>query len=85
MDVTLTHFLLQVFIQKPLGIRFGRGKDAGAYVTRVDKSAGNIDERIEVSQDMANETFQAHCSETSASYSISCVDIDPTNAVPSLV
>ena len=38
---------LQVFIQKPLGIRFGRGNDAGAYVTRVDASAGNIDERIE--------------------------------------
>lgn len=40
--------VMQVFIQKPLGIRFGRGRDGGAYVTRVDKSTGNIDEKIEV-------------------------------------
>jgi len=39
---------LQVFIQKPLGVRFGRGRDGGAYVTSVDKANGNIDERIEV-------------------------------------
>ena len=50
-------FLLQVFIQKPLGIRFGRGRDAGAYVTRVDKTAGNIDERIEVRGNVAGHTL----------------------------
>ena len=62
-------FLLQVFIQKPLGIRFGRGRDAGAYVTRVDKTAGNIDERIEVRGTIAHHTlscFDDHHSYASA-------------------
>lgn len=37
----------QVFINKPLGIKFARGKDGMAYVSRTDPVGGNIDERVQ--------------------------------------
>lgn len=40
--------VIQVFLQKPLGISFGRGRDGGAYVIRVDEARGNIDSRVQV-------------------------------------
>jgi hypothetical protein len=35
---------------KPLGLKFARGNDGGAYVIANDPSVGNTDPRIEVSQ-----------------------------------
>eukprot|EP00887_Chlorella_sp_A99_P002542 scaffold6.g2542.t1 len=36
----------EAFLSKPLGVKFGRGKDGGAYVTRSDAQLGNTDPRI---------------------------------------
>lgn len=38
----------EVTLQKPIGVKFGRGNDGGAYVIRTDPKLGNTDERIEV-------------------------------------
>jgi len=38
----------EVLLEKPLGVKFNRGKDGGAYVARLDESIGNIDERFEL-------------------------------------
>ena len=38
---------LQVYLSKPLGIKFARGNDGGAYVSRSDPLLGNTDPRIE--------------------------------------
>jgi hypothetical protein len=37
----------QVTLQKPLGVKFARGNDGGAYVVRSDPALGNTDSRIE--------------------------------------
>eukprot|EP00884_Botryococcus_braunii_P008581 jgi/Botrbrau1/17724/Bobra.0166s0146.1 len=37
-----------VYLDKPLGLRFQRGKDGGAYVVKSDKQIGSTDSRIEV-------------------------------------
>ena len=42
--------VLQVTLQKPLGIRFSRGGDGGAYVVRTDPKIGNTDPQVEVYQ-----------------------------------
>lgn len=34
--------LYEVFLQKPLGIKFARGRDGGAYVAQVDPAAGAV-------------------------------------------
>lgn len=39
---------MQVTLAKPLGVRFSRGNDGGAYVVRTDAKLGNIDSQIEV-------------------------------------
>jgi hypothetical protein len=36
-----------VYLQKPLGVKFARGNDGGAYVSRSDASLGNTDPRIQ--------------------------------------
>jgi hypothetical protein len=36
----------EVFLQKPLGIRFARGRDGEAYVARSDPALGNTDPRV---------------------------------------
>lgn len=33
---------------KPLGIKFARGSDGGAYVTRSDPNMGNTDKLVQV-------------------------------------
>lgn len=33
---------------KPLGIKFARGSDGGAYVTRSDPDMGNTDKMVQV-------------------------------------
>ena len=38
----------QVDLAKPIGVKFGRGNDGGAYVTAVDAKLGNIDPQIKV-------------------------------------
>ena len=38
----------QVELVKPLGIRFARGSDGGAYVTRSDPNLGNTDKMVQV-------------------------------------
>ena len=38
----------QVELVKPLGIRFARGSDGGAYVTRSDPNLGNTDTMVQV-------------------------------------
>jgi hypothetical protein len=38
----------QVDLPKPLGLRFARGNDGGAYVVANDPKLGNTDPRIEV-------------------------------------
>ena len=38
----------QVYVDKPLGISFGRGNDGAAYVTKLDAKRGNTDEQMEV-------------------------------------
>jgi len=35
-------------LEKPLGLRFGRGNDSGAYVIKNDPKLGSTDERIQV-------------------------------------
>lgn len=40
--------LLQVDLAKPLGLKFARGNDGGAYVLKNDPSLGNTDPRIQV-------------------------------------
>ena len=40
---------LQVSLAKPLGVRFARGNDGGAYVVRTDAKLGSTDPQIEVS------------------------------------
>lgn len=44
----------EVFIDKPLGISFGRGNDGSAYVIKVDASKGNIDDQVEVGDRVMN-------------------------------
>lgn len=36
----------EVNLDKPIGVKFARGNDGGAYVVRLDGKSGNIDERI---------------------------------------
>lgn len=38
----------EVFLQKPLGIKFARGNDGGAYVIRTDPTLGNTDPNVQV-------------------------------------
>ena len=38
----------QVELMKPLGIKFARGSDGGAYVTRSDPNMGNTDKMVQV-------------------------------------
>jgi hypothetical protein len=40
--------LTQVSIEKPMGIRFGRGNDGAAYVLKSDARMGNTDDRVQV-------------------------------------
>ena len=51
--------VLQVTLQKPLGIRFSRGGDGGAYVVRTDPKIGNTDPQVEVCQHCFLETLQS--------------------------
>lgn len=44
----LTNVAMQVELVKPLGIRFARGSDGGAYVTRSDPNLGNTDKMVQV-------------------------------------
>lgn len=37
-----------MYLNKPLGLRFQRGNDGGAYVIKSDPKLGSTDERIEV-------------------------------------
>jgi len=37
-----------VYLDKPLGVRFSRGNDGGAYIVRTDAKLGSIDPNIEV-------------------------------------
>ena len=39
---------MQVYLDKPIGLSFGRGNDSAAYVIAVDPKRGNVDERVEV-------------------------------------
>jgi hypothetical protein len=39
---------LQLDLPKPLGLKFARGNDGGAYVTVNDPNLGNTDPRIQV-------------------------------------
>ena len=39
---------VQVSLQKPIGVRFGRGKDGRAYVIATDESLGDTDSRIQI-------------------------------------
>lgn len=39
---------LQVELVKPLGLRFARGSDGGAYVKRSDPNLGSTDSNIQV-------------------------------------
>lgn len=43
---TKTGEYYEVFLQKPLGIKFARGRDGGAYVSSVDARAGNVDKNV---------------------------------------
>lgn len=36
----------QVTLAKPLGVKFARGNDGGAYVVRSDPKLGNTDSRV---------------------------------------
>jgi hypothetical protein len=45
---THRHLLLQVDLPKPLGLKFARGNDGGAYVVTNDPQLGNTDARIQV-------------------------------------
>lgn len=38
----------EVYLDKPLGIRFARGNDGAAYIAGTDSRIGMTDERIEV-------------------------------------
>jgi hypothetical protein len=40
--------MLQVDLPKPLGLKFARGNDGGAYVVQNDPKLGNTDPRIQV-------------------------------------
>ena len=39
---------MQVFLDKPIGLSFGRGNDSAAYVIAVDPKRGTVDEQVEV-------------------------------------
>lgn len=39
---------MQVYLAKPLGLRFARGNDGAAYIVRSDSKLGSTDPRIEV-------------------------------------
>ena len=49
--------VLQLTLQKPLGIRFSRGGDGGAYVVRTDPKIGNTDPQVEVHSYRSLETL----------------------------
>ena len=40
--------ILQVDLDKPLGLKFARGNDGGAYIIENDARKGNTDARIQV-------------------------------------
>ncbi len=40
---------MQVYLDKPLGLRFARGNDGGAYIIGINSRIGNVDDRIQVS------------------------------------
>jgi len=47
---------------KPLGIRFARGSDGGAYVTRSDPRLGSTDENVQVTSCFySHTTLQVVC------------------------
>lgn len=46
--VTGQEEFIECELEKPLGIKFGRGNDGGAYVITVDPNIGNVDERVQV-------------------------------------
>lgn len=39
---------MQLDLPKPLGFKFARGNDGGAYIIEVNPKAGNIDARVQV-------------------------------------
>lgn len=43
-----THPCLQLDLPKPLGLKFARGNDGGAYVVVNDPKLGNTDPRVQV-------------------------------------
>lgn len=55
---------LQVNLPKPIGVRFGRGNDGGAYVIKSEEALGNTDERIAVrpSSPPLRACLFSHCS-----------------------
>jgi hypothetical protein len=53
----------QVNLPKPIGVRFGRGNDGGAYVIGSDASIGNTDEKIEA---------RVHCAASYCAAAHSC-------------
>ncbi len=47
-NLSCRHPCAQVYLDKPLGVRFSRGNDGGAYVVRSDAKIGSTDPSIEV-------------------------------------
>ncbi len=37
----------ELYLDKPIGIKFGRGNDGGVYVTKADPRLGNISDAVE--------------------------------------
>lgn len=46
--VTVKAAVVQVDLPKPLGLRFARGADSGAYIIENNPKLGNTDPRIQV-------------------------------------
>ena len=72
---------MQVDLPKPLGLKFARGADGGAYIVTNDPKIGNTDPRIQVSAQLCLEC----CAESSTSIAIaSIVHYWPEQYMPGL-
>lgn len=64
-----THPCLQLDLPKPLGLKFARGNDGGAYVVVNDPKLGNTDPRVQVRHTHAAPTNPPHLATATAAFS----------------
>lgn len=69
-----THPCLQIDLPKPLGLKFARGNDGGAYVVVNDPKLGNTDPRVQV-RDKKHAALAACAASSALLAAVTCCDL----------